>query len=105
MWIYVQRTGNVYHRSAPVLHQLVGSGYSGDDKYRNDPESQCFQDLGPIPRGKWLIGPIQDNMTASGHVLTNSLRLTPDDSTETCGRSGFLIHGDNAVGIASAGCI
>jgi hypothetical protein len=33
------------------------------------------------------------------------MRLQPDASTNVCGRSGLLIHGDNTIGIASAGCI
>ena len=105
MWIYIQRTGNLYHSSPPVLKTLVGSGYSGYGQYKNDPASQCFQDLGPIPRGAWTIGPLQDNSTSSGHVLSNSMRLTPGASTATCQRDGFLMHGDNSTGVASAGCI
>ncbi len=33
------------------------------------------------------------------------IRLVPDAATELFGRSGFLIHGDNASGTASQGCI
>src|ERR1700683_2500720 len=106
MWIYVQRTGNMYQSNPPVINDLVGAGYSGYAEYRNDPASQCYQDLGPVPRGLWTIGPLQDNTTSSGHVLVQSMRLTPDASTDTCGRSGFLIHGDNSTGTgASTGCI
>jgi len=105
MWVYVQRTGNLYRVSPPVLKNLVGAGYSGYGQYRNDPDSQCFQDLGPIPRGKWSLDPLQDNTTASGHILHQSMRLTSDPSTDTCGRSGFLMHGDNSTGVASEGCI
>ncbi len=104
-WVYVQRTGNLYHSSPPVVKSLVGSGYSGYGEYKNDPNSQCYQDLGPIPRGAWTIGPLQDNTTSSGHVLMNSMRLTPGPSTDICQRDGFLMHGDNTTGVASAGCI
>lgn len=36
-----------------------------------------------------------------------AIRLDPQDETETCGRSGFFIHGDNAKAnrSASTGCI
>lgn len=67
--------------------------------------AQCYQDLGPIPRGSWVIGSLQDNTTSSGHVLSNSMRFVPEDSTDTCQRGGSLIHGDNTTGVASAGCI
>jgi hypothetical protein len=53
----------------------------------------------------WNIGPIQYNATSSGHVLVQSMSLTSYPSTDTCQRGGFLIHGDNAISVASAGCI
>jgi hypothetical protein len=105
VWVYVQRTGNIYRFNPPVVKDLIGAGYSGAAQYRNDPIAECYQDLGPIPRGLWRIGAMRDNQTASGHVLRQSMRLLPDQSTNVCGRSGFLIHGDNSVGLASAGCI
>jgi hypothetical protein len=51
------------------------------------------------------MGPLQDNTTSSGHVLRQSIRLQPDNSTDVCGRSGFFMHGDNSTGVASEGCI
>ena len=105
MWVYVQKTGNLYAVHPPVIKDLVGAGYSGYGQYRNNPASQCFQDLGPIPRGQWAIGPLQENTVSSGHVLKDSMRLTPASTTNVCGRSGFLMHGDSSTGLASAGCI
>ncbi|MFH8136145.1 tlde1 domain-containing protein [Pantoea osteomyelitidis] len=57
---------------------------------------------GPLPRGKYLISdPITKHPTAGAYVL----RLTPHPDNRMCGRSGFLIHGDNKDGTASKGCI
>ena len=59
---------------------------------------------GPIPRGKWEIGAFFDDPGGKGQVVAH---LTPCDGTETFGRSGFLIHGDNSAlnHSASEGCI
>ncbi|WP_414655860.1 tlde1 domain-containing protein [Frateuria sp.] len=63
--------------------------------------------VGPLPQGTYTIGPIQDNVTNSGHRLLQSMRLTPSPFNEMFGRGGFLIHGDNsrANHSASEGCI
>ncbi len=106
MWIYVQANGNLYKLIPPMEKpRLEGSGYSGYGPHKNNPGSQCFEDLGPLPRGQWTIGPYQDNTSTTGKVIKNSMRLSPNSGTDTCGRSGFLIHGDDSIGVASAGCI
>jgi Protein of unknown function (DUF2778) len=65
---------------------------------------QNVPDVGPIPQGLWTIGaPYTDPL--KGPVV---MRLTPDETTtDTFGRSVFLIHGDsiNTPGHASEGCI
>lgn len=104
MWVYVQRTGNLYAVGLGFQSLLAG-GYSGFGDDPNDPEAQCVADLGPIPCGKWSIGELIDNVTQTGVVLVSSMRLTPSSETDVCGRSGFLIHGDNSAGLASSGCI
>ena len=34
------------------------TGYSGASDLKNDPESQCVSDLGPLPRGWYTIGAV-----------------------------------------------
>lgn len=104
MWIYIQRTGDIYWQHPPVT-ELVGKGYAGAGSLKNDPASQCVSDLGPIPRGEYTIGSIGDH-GPSGQ-LRRSLPLTPSPANNMCGRSNFLIHGDSAAnpGWASGGCI
>ena len=62
-----------------------------------------MHDVGPIPAGTWSIGkPYTD--PEKGPIV---MALTPQRMTETYGRSGFLIHGDNPQmnHSASEGCI
>jgi hypothetical protein len=99
MWTYAQETGALLHDG-----QLVTTGYSGFDNGKNNPAMQAVHDVGPIPQGDWTIGGPPINTAEHGpYVLT----LTPAPSTNTFGRSGFLMHGDsvNAPGTASKGCI
>ena len=94
-WKYVQRTGDLIQNST-----LIDSGYSGKGSGKNNPDEQCVADEGPIPRGWWTIQPATD----TGPTKL-SLPLTPDG--DTCGRSGFFVHGDSISnpGNASHGCI
>src|SRR3954468_23629576 len=78
--------------------------YSGLNEGNNNPEFEAVHNVGPIPRGEWIIsGPPFDHPLHGPYVL----RLYPAKGTETFGRDGFLIHGDSKVhpGQASQGCI
>jgi hypothetical protein len=100
MWIYVQKTGGLHYSGDPTSVPRF-QGYSGVLPYRNDPEKQCYLDLGPIPRGMYTMSGVQQTPTEL------SITLTPDALNEMCGRSNFLIHGDSIKfpGSASEGCI
>lgn len=67
---------------------------------------QNVRNTGPIPQGTWIIGQQQNNTTGNGRNLPASMRLTPANGTDTLGRDGFIIHGDNNRGdqSASEGC-
>jgi len=96
MWVYVQSTGDLFHNT-----QFIETGYSGavpDGK--NNPDKECVINVGPIPRGYYSIGKAVSKPT----VVT--LPLDADDP-HYCSppRDGFLIHGGNASGTASSGCI
>ena len=93
-WIYKQSTGEFSDAAGIWL------GYSGAYGYM-DPKWETMPDHGPIPCGDYTIGAATDE---KGPL---TLPLTPDPANEMYGRSGFLIHGDNAVhpGHASEGCI
>lgn len=78
-------------------------GYSGSGVHKNKPASQSLKGLGPIPQGRWRIGAPYRSQSVGPYAL----RLTPDTSTKTFGRTALLIHGDSikAPGTASNGCI
>jgi len=92
----VQNTGEFF-----INGIKEGTGFAGAPDYINNPAAQCLQDLGPLPKG-WYIMTDGDNA-----VTKHSIRLTPTDGTDMCGRHSMLIHGDSidAPGTGSQGCI
>jgi hypothetical protein len=104
VWTYVQESGELLRDG---LHFAVGySGY--DDPVTgqmgwNNPGLERVEGVGPIPVGRYFIGPPRDTLTHGPFVLP----LTPDPANEMFGRSEFLIHGDSKEhpGTASRGCI
>ena len=102
MWTYAQSTGRLSHDE-----QSFGEcGYSGFEDGKNNPAKQDEPDLGPIPQGRYTIGPVEFENTDGPHGPF-VLPLIPDAGNEMFGRSGFLIHGDSLAdpGNASRGCI
>lgn len=97
-WVYHQRSGDLLHDD-----RYVGTGYSGYGEGRDNPDFQRVKEMGPIPEGLWRIGDPFDSPTHGPFAMP----LVPQHGTDTFGRSGFLIHGDNAhyPGSASLGCV
>lgn len=98
MWIYSQRSGLLWDDRGIQRAE----GYSGYAKGKNEPKHEAVPNLGPIPRGLYVIGEPYD----SKQVGPFSLRLTPSGHN-AFGRTNFVIHGDssNHPGEASRGCI
>jgi hypothetical protein len=107
MWTYVQRSGELWHDG-----HLIARGYAGYDdgdgmaesgEGKNDPAAQMLRNVGPLPVGRYTIGPPMQHPTAGAFTM----RLQPDAGNEMWGRDGFLIHGDRSdiPGAASHGCI
>ena len=97
-WRYEQSTGKLFR---PTGH-LVCTAYSGHGDGVNNPEMEDVRGVGPIPRGRWIIG------TAEKHPRLGPLAMPLHPSGHDAhGRSEFFIHGDNARGDRSAshGCI
>lgn len=97
-WTYEQITGRLFHNN-----ELVGTGYSGHDPHKNDPDAQYVKGIGPIPVGKYFIGPMHD----SPNVGPDMMSLDAMAGTDTHGRGDFKMHGDSikTPGTASHGCI
>lgn len=83
---------------------LVGTGYSGDEDHYNQPDAENMVDQGPIPRGTYTMSKFFDDPGGKGPLVC---RLMPKEGTNTFGRSGFMMHGDNAQHskTGSHGCI
>lgn len=98
VWTYEQSSGKLYRD-----RECVAQGYSGHGEGKNNPAAEGVRNTGPIPAGKWKVGPAYQHPRKGGCVLP----LTAALGTSTHGRSGFLIHGDSLVnpGTASEGCI
>jgi Protein of unknown function (DUF2778) len=96
MWFYVQSSGDLFLDGV-----YIETGYSGaNPEGKNKPDKECSKNVGPIPRGYYSIKAEQ------GTPSPVALPLLADDPNYCSpARSGFLIHGDNATGTASTGCI
>lgn len=95
-WGYSQHDGELTHDGA-----FEGTGYSGTGAGRNNGAMQNVANVGPIPVGRYAIGPHYDDPTLGPCVM----HLDPELGTNTFGRSLFRIHGDNARHDASHGCL
>ena len=101
---YEQKTGNFFKQDSKGNSIFIERGYSGFEEGKNNPTMETVHNVGPIPRGNWIIHSIIQRTPLHGPLV---LPLEPAPGTETFGRSGFLIHGDSIVepGKASQGCI
>lgn len=96
MWTYVQSSGDIFRGS-----DYKETGYSGKvPEGKNNPNSECVRDVGPIPRGTYDIGPERSSPTPVTLVL-----VADNPNYCTPARGGFLIHGNNSTSTASTGCI
>ena len=100
MWTFDVKAGAIL---SPTKFPL-GAAYSGNGKGLNNPLMDGVPDVGPIPPGQWQIGEFFDDPGGKGPLVCH---LTPAPGTDTLGRSGFMIHGDNQLmnHSASEGCI
>ncbi len=101
MWTYRVSDGSLFDDE----QRRVAIGYSGRDVGKNKTEMERVKDVGPIPRGHYLICEPRDTDTHGPFVMP--LEPDPANPPQLFGRSGFLIHGDSvkAPGTASHGCI
>lgn len=97
-WRFQQSTGDFWHDG-----EYEGRGYSGHGAGVNNPALQNVAQAGPIPVGLWKIA----SPITHPHLGILAFPLSPLHGTETFGRSGFFIHGDNSLlnMSGSEGCI
>src|SRR3569832_575700 len=82
---------------------LPGACYSGQQEAKNDPARVSEVGVGPIPPGRYRIGPAYMHP----HLGPCVMILDPLPGTDTLGRAEFRIHGDSikSPGTAARGCI
>lgn len=99
MWKWDQSAGELSRDGTVVSH-----GYSGAGRGLNSPTMQAAVAVGPIPRGMWRMIALTPTGASTGPY---TIVLEPEPGTDTCGRSAFRVHGDNARmdHSASEGCI
>lgn len=98
MYTYKQSTGQIFGPDGGS----IGNGYSGHDEGRNNPKMQNVPMVGPTPVGQYYIDKAFDQIPGKGPCI---MHLWPIRNTNVFGRSGFMIHGNNAINDASEGCI
>jgi hypothetical protein len=101
MFTFDVRAGKLTENGAPVLGG--NSVYSGHGEGLNNPDMEQVQGVGPLPRGKYRVGPAYDDP----HLGVCVMHLDPLPGTNEFGRSLFRMHGDNSHmdHTASDGCI
>lgn len=87
--VYKQSTGEWRYDDGALL----ATGYSGHGEGVNNPALEAVPDVGPIPRGKYIIG-IPYRHPKLGKICMN---LTPVEGNKAHGRTLFRIHGDNTT--------
>lgn len=99
-WFYRQSDGGFGIETSEGRVTLA-LGYAGKGEGRNAPSLQNVRNVGPLPRGRYLIHePIRHPSLGPF-----ALKLSPFPSNHMFDRSGFYIHGDNKTNDASRGCI
>lgn len=98
MWYYFISSG-VFSR--PFDDTPLFAAYSGRGVSRNNVDHVGLRTFGPTPPGMYRALAPRDHPRL-GPV---AIPLEPHRSTDTKGRSGFFIHGDNRTNDASTGCI
>ena len=97
-WTYRQATGELCTADG----EIVETCYSGHGKGVNNPTMEAVRSVGPIPKGLYAVGKIQD----TPNLGPRAFPLLPVEHN-ALGRSGFWVHGDNTKGNRSGshGCI
>lgn len=97
-WTYNSATGGLYHNGT-----YIETGYAGHGAGVNDPSMQSISRVGPLPTGRYTIGP----QYYSPNTGRATMALTPAPTNQMYGRSAFRIHGDNSQRnrTASEGCM
>jgi hypothetical protein len=80
------------------------SVWSGHGEGINDPAAVDWKDIGPLPPGEYVCGPLESTHAVLGPFV---MALTRTDEGPDFGRGGFYIHGASALHpeLSSDGCV
>ena len=97
MWIYSQSSGNLWDDRG----LMIATGYSGCGEGLNNPALEAVKNVGPIPRGMWVITSLYDSKKVGPYAIV--LEPSGHNALE---RDYFRMHGDNRHmnKTASKGC-
>lgn len=98
MFLYEQSTGVLRRNGVQI-----GTGYAGHGEGKNNPALESIHDVGPLPRGFYVIWPPSNHP----QLGPNAMMLTADSGNTMYGRCAFFMHNDSIShpGDASEGCI
>lgn len=99
-WAWSQSAGRLYRDGRPVAAGYSGRNVPNGQQGRNNPALESVRAVGPIPKGRYSIAAPRTSAQTGPYALD----LAPIGHN-AMGRSAFQIHGDNAKGDASSGCI
>lgn len=94
-------------RATDQDENYIGSGWSGNGEGVDNPDKQDVHNVGPLPRGRYRIGPAHNHP----HLGPVVMDLIPAPGNQMFGRLAFRIHGaaqgDTFIspGHSSDGCI
>lgn len=98
---YSQSTGNLFNEAG----DFVALGWAGNGDGKNNPEMEAVHNVGPLPKGKYVVGPWEARHGGLGPMVARLIQI----EGETFGRDGFYIHGaaldPEKYGQESKGCI
>ena len=104
-WEFSQSSGHLTYVDNETGNRTLVSkeGYSGYGEGLKNPDMQNIPNIGPIPQGKYNIGPAYRHE----HLGPQTMDLEPTPETDIYERNAFRIHGDNRSGnqSGSTGCI
>lgn len=84
--------------------ELVGAGYSGFGSALDEPVDQNLGNVGPIPRGAWIIGPQQNHPLAYHRgTLWGAMKLTPGPGNHTASKGCIVLPESVRNAIARSG--
>lgn len=86
VFTYQQKTGQFWDHNGNEYYLGYAGSLTGNGK--NDPEKQHVRNVGPLPRGLYLMEEVSHH-----DKFKRCIRLVPEDESIMFNRDAFYIHG------------